>query len=215
MILWLSLACASAPSDQALHAEALQAGAQAECAPISDPQLRGDCEAWRAHSLAKEDLKAAEAACKQISDPRWRGECWFLLSDAVRAVGTDAQRLCGQAAQYERECRGHAISREARRWLETPGNETQAQADLEQRWSALYKPEKARSEAQRMVVAQLLNREKPFTPQSFGDASEDIVRLTLAAHLRQHGCAEHGLSPSLDPALVVAARHEAACPARD
>lgn len=211
----LLLSCGlSAPSDpdQRLHAQALESGANADCAEIVDSGLRGDCESWRAGKLARTDALAAESACEDIEPDLWREECWFLLSDNVESMGSEAERLCAQTGRFQRECHSHAIQREAELWLREPGEEMQAFAGLEAHFGLSYPPQEARAEALRALTSELLRRPRPFTPSSFGDASEEVVVFTLSEHLRFQRCSARGMAPTLDPALVAQAKAQAGCP---
>lgn len=213
-VLLLLLACGDhrpEDRDRELHARALTAGKDAECSGIQDTALRGDCESWRAGQLALSDSAAAESACDEISAALWREECWFLLSDNTEAIGERAERLCGHTGRFQTQCRSHAIGREAVRWLSTPGQEDQAMAGLEAHFLKSYPPERAYHEAQRALTSELLRRPRPFTPATFGHASDEIVVFTLAEHLRFSDCSRKQFASTLDPELVARAVADAGC----
>ncbi len=95
------------PGDQQHYLRALQVAAPtslAPCAPIEDPDLKGDCQL----ALAERSRKASQL-CGQIQAEPWRSECWFSASEGAR----DAHKLalavscCQQAGPFMESCSQH------------------------------------------------------------------------------------------------------------
>lgn len=204
------LAC---KSDIELHQAALAAGSSANCLPIQDPEMKGDCLAWKARKQAEaEDLEGAASTCGSVTLPLWQSECWFMVSDASHAKGREAVVLCSLAGGFEEECLGHALSRSLEQQLTIPGNETAAYAELEDAWMSLYQdPARARLKADSMFVSALLRRPRPYSHGSFGNSPDRLRKQVLAAHIQARHCSLHGVDVSSLGSLVKQAWETTEC----
>lgn len=121
--------------------------------------LPEECVVFEARELARaDDLEAAEALCGTL-DGLWRDECWFLVSDTVDAVGDQAFAYCRAARSLERQCLGHALTRQATQLMSEPGGEAEALQILTDGFARHYPLPRAREEAQHLVDAELSRRE--------------------------------------------------------
>lgn len=207
---WL-LACLT-PNDDALHAQALQAGADADCQQLRSEDLRQDCRVWRAVHLVKlGQLPAAKAICADLEAGSWRGECWFLLADYSGAVREEAQVICSQSEPFYTECIDHAIQRLAEQLLETPGTEPEAYEELSALWGRDHGDKVGGERAMQMVSGLLELRPPPLTRASFGNASEPMIQMALTHYLSKHACSTAGLDletfkGEVDQAMLAAQR---------
>lgn len=117
LLLPLLLACAAAPptdaaADGAAYGAALKAvesqpaRADALCAGVRDPALRGDCVTAGAEALAHTDADAAATLCAGLPDGTPQDECGFQVAER----SGDATR-CATAGRFAEDCRMHVWSR--------------------------------------------------------------------------------------------------------
>ncbi len=146
----LLLACQTASHP---YLQALERLDPRPCLELDQP-ARGECVVSTAEDLARAGrLEEAHRACT-LADGVWMDECHFLLADALDARFEDADALCALAGRHQPQCMAHAIHREAQD-LEDQGLDEGARIErLTQRWSEVVSPQRARAEAERMVLGE-------------------------------------------------------------
>lgn len=211
-MIWV-LAALSCKTDAQHHQRALASGAQADCSPIEELEIQGDCMAWKARKQSEAgDLEEAAATCAGVALPLWQSECWFMVSDASNARGQAAVSLCSRASSFEEECLGHALSRSLEEELRVPGGEVQAYEELEQAWLSLYQDtRRSQSKADAMFVSALLRRPRPYTQGSMGNAPDRLVLQVLSTHIQARHCSLHGIEVSSFGQLLEQAWESAEC----
>lgn len=211
-MIWVLMAL-SCKNDAQHHQSALANGAQADCSPIEDLEIQGDCMAWKARKQSEDgDLEAAATTCAGVAMPLWQSECWFMVSDASNARGQAAVSLCSRAAEFEEECLGHALNRSLEEELRVPGREAQAHEELEQAWLSLYQdPRRSQAKADAMFVSALLRRPRPYTRGSLGNTPDRLTLQVLSTHITARNCSLHGIDVSSFGQLVVQAWESAEC----
>lgn len=108
--LGLASGCA-AESDAARYTRALSsapdfAAAKAACAPISDPDTRGDCQVTITERFEVTEL----TACEHVDSDLWQHECRFLLAERIGQHGSidDALAVC-VTSRFRRHCAWHLL----------------------------------------------------------------------------------------------------------
>ncbi|MCB9758766.1 MAG: hypothetical protein H6739_02920 [Alphaproteobacteria bacterium] len=177
MLVLAWLACAP-PSPSATERRAAATATDPDqCAQMVDPVHADECRTWVAGDLASDGQAAqADALCAQNTSQPWSGECFFLVNDALDAIGEPAAQRCARAGPFRGQCLGHAAAREGQTLLAVPGRETEALGVLTARFSSLRSPEVARAEAREAVIGQLAARApgQPFSAALCGDADEAL-----------------------------------------
>ena len=159
----------------------------AACDRLMDADLRGECQAFAAAALAKEDPEAGAMACELNLHPLWGQECWFLLADARDLIGEEARQTCERAGRMRRQCSAHATARETAEVLQ--GFEADdvlaayaAVLEVLRPWMA---PPKARARAEEVVAQWVARRDLdvPFHRALCGDAGDALCAAAYAARL--------------------------------
>lgn len=121
--------------------------------------LPEECLVWEARELAGEGrVEEAEARCAQLTGA-WEDECWFLLVDTLDLVGEPAWEACRMARTYERQCLGHALTREAEQLFDAGATPDEALERLTAGYARHYPPHRARAEAATLVEAEVERRQ--------------------------------------------------------
>lgn len=196
-MIWL-LGVLACQNDAQRHQAALAAGADADCSSIVDPEIQGDCMAWKARKQSEGgDLEGAASTCEAVTPPLWQSECWFMVSDAAHARGQTAVSLCARADSFQEECLGHALNRSLEEQLRVPGEEAEAYEELEKAWLSLYQSAPlSQAKADAMFVSALLRRSRPYTRGSLGNTPDRLTLQVLSTHIQTRGCRLHGIDVS-------------------
>jgi len=136
----LLLACGASPSEPLL------------CLPQ-------ECVVFEAREAARDgESEQAFELCSTLNGA-WEDECWFLAADTLDLTGPEAFEACRMARRYERQCLGHALTRQAEALFDEGATEAEALRVLTEGFARHYPTPRARSEAQRLVEAEVARRE--------------------------------------------------------
>ena len=81
----------------------------ADCGPIEDAELRGECQLYAAFTVGSQRGDELAARCAEVDEGVWRDECHFLGAEHQRRRRDrgGAAALCAEAGRFSDDCGQH------------------------------------------------------------------------------------------------------------